>query len=421
MGKRVLLFNCEDAEKWRDSWGIWQSIMSKRSTEDTYIVHNMYELEQQPRVDEVAAAGLVIISGSHYSAYEDLPWINRMVELLPQYVATGARIVACCFGHQVMSRALGGKVERNPSGRFVLGVERIRLRREALEACGLLQPFADGLPPPPTTSTSTAGASAPDAPSTSQARQASQAAGPSTAGADDASEWSMLQVESHGDCVTVLPPGAVLLADSASASYEMYCWGSNVLSFQFHPELACGVVLEKIYPAVGPSGARKLTEEEAAASYAQLTTAKPQSDVVIAAIHHFADHGCRAPAAAEAAAASAPQPQPQLQQEHPVHGALSAVVGHTREALQSGLAQAALQCGQLAQMNGVAAQQYGDAAEAAEKLADRTADLKVRVGPVHKTLGGLAALEAQVEALGAVVEALELESVVLARQVGASE
>lgn len=54
-----------------------------------------------PTPAEAARFDGVIIGGSHYSAYEEHQWINKMLELLPQYVAQGARIYGCCFGCQV--------------------------------------------------------------------------------------------------------------------------------------------------------------------------------------------------------------------------------------------------------------------------------------------------------------------------------
>ena len=68
-----------------------------------------------------STAGLydvIFIGGSHYSAYEDLPWISTLMDVLPQYAATGrVRLVGLCFGHQLLARALGGSVGKNPSGR----------------------------------------------------------------------------------------------------------------------------------------------------------------------------------------------------------------------------------------------------------------------------------------------------------------
>lgn len=45
----------------------------------------------------------IFITGSHYSAYEDLPWINNLAEWLRSFLQRqhSTRIVAVCFGSQV--------------------------------------------------------------------------------------------------------------------------------------------------------------------------------------------------------------------------------------------------------------------------------------------------------------------------------
>lgn len=52
------------------------------------------------------------------TASDNLPWIIRLVEFtreLPQK-APNTRLVGICFGHQIIARAFGGQLERNPHG-----------------------------------------------------------------------------------------------------------------------------------------------------------------------------------------------------------------------------------------------------------------------------------------------------------------
>ncbi len=57
-----------------------------------------------------------LISGSKHGAYEDLPWIRRLEEFIRAAYAERQPIVGICFGHQVVAKALGGKVEKFPGG-----------------------------------------------------------------------------------------------------------------------------------------------------------------------------------------------------------------------------------------------------------------------------------------------------------------
>ncbi|WGW03396.1 type 1 glutamine amidotransferase [Tropicibacter oceani] len=57
-----------------------------------------------------------LITGSRHGAYEDLPWIPRLEELIRQIVAADRPLIGVCFGHQIMAQALGGKVEKYKGG-----------------------------------------------------------------------------------------------------------------------------------------------------------------------------------------------------------------------------------------------------------------------------------------------------------------
>lgn len=56
---------------------------------------------------ELAAAAkykAIFITGSHYSAYDDLPWLHNLVAWLHDFVIgppCATKIVAVCFGSQV--------------------------------------------------------------------------------------------------------------------------------------------------------------------------------------------------------------------------------------------------------------------------------------------------------------------------------
>lgn len=57
-----------------------------------------------------------LISGSRYGAYEDLPWIPKLEAFVRDIKASDRPLVGVCFGHQVIAKALGGKVEKFKGG-----------------------------------------------------------------------------------------------------------------------------------------------------------------------------------------------------------------------------------------------------------------------------------------------------------------
>ena len=63
---------------------------------------------QLPGLVAAAQYRAIFITGSHYSAYEDLPWISNLVAWLHSFVmeaSCATKIVAVCFGSQVGSSA----------------------------------------------------------------------------------------------------------------------------------------------------------------------------------------------------------------------------------------------------------------------------------------------------------------------------
>lgn len=57
-----------------------------------------------------------IAGGSRYSVYDDLGWIDTAGDIVRAAVAEERPFVGVCFGHQLLARALGGRVERAEVG-----------------------------------------------------------------------------------------------------------------------------------------------------------------------------------------------------------------------------------------------------------------------------------------------------------------
>ncbi len=57
-----------------------------------------------------------LVTGSRHGAYERLPWMLKLEQLLRDAVAAKVPVVGICFGHQILAQALGGKVVKSPKG-----------------------------------------------------------------------------------------------------------------------------------------------------------------------------------------------------------------------------------------------------------------------------------------------------------------
>lgn len=128
-----------------------------------------------------------LITGSRFSAYDDLPWIHRLADVIRELHARRTPLIGICFGHQLIAQALGGRVERARAG---WGVGVLEARVEA---------------PAPWMA----------------------AAGPAVA-----------LIASHQDQVTQLPAGAECIAGSDFCPIAMYHIGDHVFALQSHPEFS---------------------------------------------------------------------------------------------------------------------------------------------------------------------------------------
>jgi GMP synthase (glutamine-hydrolysing) len=136
-------------------------------------------------------ADAFIMTGSSSSVTERAPWMLRAEELLRQIVAARTPFFGICFGHQMLAKALGGDVQRNPFGREI---GTVRLARVADS------PLFVGLP------------------------------------------RAFDVHETHVDAVTRLPAGAEVLATTARDPAAAFRLGARVHGVQFHPEMDADIM-----------------------------------------------------------------------------------------------------------------------------------------------------------------------------------
>jgi len=138
-----------------------------------------------------AYSGLVLMGGP-MSVNDDLPWIAPVLSLILDAVADDIPVLGHCLGGQLISRALGGAVTRNPVKEIGWGAVTVADHAAAREGFGALRGF-------------------------------------------DAFHW-------HGETFS-LPPGAVLLLSSAHCANQAYAIGKH-LALQCHVEMTAAMVGE---------------------------------------------------------------------------------------------------------------------------------------------------------------------------------
>ncbi len=70
-----------------------------------------------------------MLTGSPASVHDGFDWIDRLSELVVEADQRNKRIVASCFGHQLVAKTFGGSVGKNEGG-WVIGNYRLNILRE---------------------------------------------------------------------------------------------------------------------------------------------------------------------------------------------------------------------------------------------------------------------------------------------------
>ena len=140
-----------------------------------------------------------IITGSPRSVYEEDDWMLELENDIKMAEKNNIFILGICFGHQIIAKSFGGKVELNPKG-WELGSYSINLTSEGKKS-PLFNNFKD----------------------------------------------NDIVYESHQDYVSLLPTNAIPLAysDKCIQSFQI---SNFIFSVQFHPEFSLEIM--KKYVAV---------------------------------------------------------------------------------------------------------------------------------------------------------------------------
>lgn len=144
-----------------------------------------------PSVNDLQNYEGFVVSGSPHDAYGDDFWILELCFLLQTLFAMQKKVLGICFGHQVLCRALGGKVAKSKSG-WDIGVREVSFTRDFYSHA-----FSDGL---------------------------------------DEIPRNLSIIKCHQDEVWELPMGAQVLAFSEKTGVEMFAYGENMVGIQGHPE-----------------------------------------------------------------------------------------------------------------------------------------------------------------------------------------
>lgn len=137
-----------------------------------------------------------VITGSCNDAHGEESWIRDLLNLIAKLDAMKKRVLGICFGHQILGRALGGKIGRARSG-WDIGITKVHLNPS---------PIFTYLKMPD----------------------------------------SLSVIEAHRDEIWELPPRAEILAWSKKTGIEMFRYDDHFMGIQGHPEYTKDIILHLI-------------------------------------------------------------------------------------------------------------------------------------------------------------------------------
>ena len=79
----------------------------------TFRVYDVTKQEYPETIDECDG---YLITGSRRSAYDQEPWVLRLLEFIDELHESRKKTIGICFGHQCIAHALGGQVEAAENG-----------------------------------------------------------------------------------------------------------------------------------------------------------------------------------------------------------------------------------------------------------------------------------------------------------------
>ena len=66
--------------------------------------------------ENISECDAYMTSGSQFGANDDLPWIKNLIKFIQDLYHANKCFIGICFGHQLIAKALGGKVDKSNKG-----------------------------------------------------------------------------------------------------------------------------------------------------------------------------------------------------------------------------------------------------------------------------------------------------------------
>ncbi len=184
---KVAILQCDHVlEKFQPRFGNYPEMVERMfEGTDSFLSFDTYDCQKGVLPADINEYDFYITTGSKASVYEEAGWIQQLTCFVRQLDKQKKKLIGICFGHQLIARALNGKVEKSDKG-WGIGIATNRIVSH-----------------PPWMN-------------------------------DKSSQINILL--SHRDQITSLPGDTCVIAESDFCPFFIVQWGEHFLSIQGHPE-----------------------------------------------------------------------------------------------------------------------------------------------------------------------------------------
>ncbi len=186
---KIAILQCDDVvEKLQPQFGHYHDMirhMLRTHAPAQTFEFEVFDCQQQCYPADIDDFDCYITTGSKASAYDDAPWIARLIDFVSTLDQQRKKLIGICFGHQIIALALGHEVRKSDKG-WGIGIASNRV---------IATP--DWMSTPATT---------------------------------------INILVSHQDQVMSVPADAIVIAESDFCPYFVVQWNHHFLSIQGHPE-----------------------------------------------------------------------------------------------------------------------------------------------------------------------------------------
>ena len=183
----VAILQCDNVlEKFQSQFGDYPEMVEQMfDGVDLPLSFDTYDCRQGQFPADINGYDFYLTTGSKASVYEELDWLQQLIEFIRQLDKSKKKLVGICFGHQLMAMARNGTVEKSDKG-WGIGIARNRVVSHPQ--------WMD----------------------------------------EETSEINILV--SHQDQIIDLPDDTLIIAESDFCPFFIVQWGNHFLSIQGHPE-----------------------------------------------------------------------------------------------------------------------------------------------------------------------------------------